>query len=162
MIPLLMGLNLLNHLALLTEYYDVINNSYVTWLVTANYNGGFGGDTERVWTDARWRFLILFRSCLLSTWHRATVVYRLQMAQKHTRICRGTDMQQGTGTSWQPHMVWFGCNIRKEWRLHIDTSSFCSDDYSQLGFEPSVGRFELYFWTEMKLIFNTKIIPRPA
>ena len=30
MIPLLMWLNLLNHLALLTVYYDVINNSYVT------------------------------------------------------------------------------------------------------------------------------------
>ena len=30
MIPLLMWLNLLNHLALLTAYYDVINNSYVT------------------------------------------------------------------------------------------------------------------------------------
>ena len=27
-------------------YYDVINNSYVTWLVTANYNCGFGSDKK--------------------------------------------------------------------------------------------------------------------
>ena len=37
-IPLLTWLNLLNHLALLTAYYDVINNSYVTWLVRTNKN----------------------------------------------------------------------------------------------------------------------------
>ena len=45
MITLLMCLNLLNHLALLTAYYGVINNSYVTLLLTANYNGVTESDT---------------------------------------------------------------------------------------------------------------------
>ena len=42
-----MNLNLLKYLALLTACYDVINNSYVTWLVIANYNCGFGSDSEK-------------------------------------------------------------------------------------------------------------------
>ena len=49
MILLLMWINMLNHLALLTEYYDVINNSYVTWLVTANWKWVFGSDPTDWW-----------------------------------------------------------------------------------------------------------------
>ena len=45
-VPLLRRLNWLNNLALLTAYYDVINKSYVTWLVRTNYNCGFALDTD--------------------------------------------------------------------------------------------------------------------
>ena len=47
MISLLMWLHLLNHLALLTAYYDVINNSYVTWLVTTHSIQLIGAETDR-------------------------------------------------------------------------------------------------------------------
>ena len=48
MIPLLMWLNL----SLLTAYYDVINKSYVTWIVITNYNCGFWWDIEKARTNA--------------------------------------------------------------------------------------------------------------
>ena len=77
MISLLMWLNLLNHLALLTAYYDVINDFYVTWLVTANCNCGFGWDTDAPYTDGPhsvrvWTLIIgvnepLILSCIVIT-----------------------------------------------------------------------------------------------
>ena len=118
-----------------------------------------------------WRFLRIFQSCLLSTWHTATKGFNgtgthLALARhwhwsqdKHAKI----HIQQGPGTSWQPHKVWLGCNIKKEWRLHADTSFFCWADSSQLRFETPGAVLNCSSepkWNSNNLFH--KISPRPA